>query len=84
MPNWCEGTFKVRGTKEDVRKFLLEALIPIPNGFFEQMPAEKIVEEEISYSSSSTIFSAGICSKNPFGIGISASNKNFLTSSFVP
>ncbi|HHT7076098.1 TPA: hypothetical protein ACTZ2G_000526 [Bacillus cereus] len=46
MPNWCEGTFKVRGTKEDVRKFLLEALTPIPNGFFEQTPAEKIVEED--------------------------------------
>ncbi|HFK1714039.1 TPA: hypothetical protein ACGXP1_001628 [Bacillus cereus] len=46
MPNWCEGTFKVRGTKEDVRKFLLEALTPIPNGFFEQTPAEKVVEED--------------------------------------
>ncbi|MGR5995466.1 hypothetical protein ACT7C9_25030 [Bacillus cereus] len=37
---------KLEGAKEDVRKFLLEALTPIPNGFFEQTPAEKIVEED--------------------------------------
>lgn len=46
MPNWCEGTFKVRGTKEDVKKFLLEALNPISDGLLGQIPVEKEVEED--------------------------------------
>ena len=29
MPNWCEGTLKVRGTKENVIKFVLEGLQPV-------------------------------------------------------
>ena len=29
MPNWCEGTLKVRGTKENVTKFILEGLQPV-------------------------------------------------------
>lgn len=28
MPNWCEGTLKVRGTKENLKKFILEGLDP--------------------------------------------------------
>lgn len=28
MPNWCEGTLKVRGTKENVKRFVLEGLPP--------------------------------------------------------
>lgn len=29
MPNWCEGTLKVRGTKENLTRFMLEALQPV-------------------------------------------------------
>lgn len=29
MPNWCEGTLKVRGTKENLKKFVLEGLQPV-------------------------------------------------------
>lgn len=29
MPNWCAGTLRVRGTKEDLTKFVLEGLQPI-------------------------------------------------------
>ncbi len=29
MPNWCEGTLKVRGTKENLMKFILEGLHPV-------------------------------------------------------
>ena len=28
MPNWCEGTLKVRGTKSDIKKWAKEALQP--------------------------------------------------------
>lgn len=29
MPNWCAGTLRVRGTKYDLTKFILEGLQPI-------------------------------------------------------
>ena len=29
MPNWCAGTLRVRGTKENLTKFVLEGLQPI-------------------------------------------------------
>lgn len=32
MPNWCEGTLKVRGKTKDLKKFVLEGLQPV--GFF--------------------------------------------------
>lgn len=29
MPNWCEGTLKVRGKIEDLKRFVLEGLQPV-------------------------------------------------------
>lgn len=29
MPNWCEGSLKVRGTKRNMTKFILEGLHPV-------------------------------------------------------
>lgn len=29
MPNWCEGTLKVRGTIKDLKGFVLNGLIPV-------------------------------------------------------
>lgn len=29
MPNWCEGTLKVRGTIKDLKNFVLNGLIPV-------------------------------------------------------
>lgn len=29
MPNWCVGTLKVRGKKENLKKFVLEGLKPV-------------------------------------------------------
>lgn len=29
MPNWCRGTLRVRGTKENLTKFVLEGLSPV-------------------------------------------------------
>lgn len=29
MPNWCSGTLRVRGTKENLTKFVLEGLQPV-------------------------------------------------------
>lgn len=40
MPNWCKGDLKVRGTKENIKKFLLEGLQPISKGFLNLEPVE--------------------------------------------
>lgn len=29
MPNWCEGTLKVRGTIKDLKDFVLNGLLPV-------------------------------------------------------
>ena len=29
MPNWCKGSLKVRGTKENLTRFILEGLHPV-------------------------------------------------------
>ena len=29
MPNWCAGTLRVRGAKENLTKFVLEGLQPV-------------------------------------------------------
>jgi hypothetical protein len=29
MPNWCEGTLKVRGKTKDLKRFILEGLQPV-------------------------------------------------------
>ena len=43
MPNWCEGTLKVRGEIEDLKKFVLEGLHPV--GFFgEKLESLKLNE----------------------------------------
>lgn len=38
MPNWCEGTLKVRGTIGDLKNFVLNGLIPVsPLGVTKEM-----------------------------------------------
>lgn len=49
MPNWCEGTLKVRGTMENIRKFMEEGI--------EWTPGELVVEDydgELEFSTSRT------------------------------
>lgn len=36
MANWICGDLKVRGTKGNIKRFLLEGLMPVPEGIFEQ------------------------------------------------
>lgn len=49
MPNWCEGTLKVRGTLENVRRFMEEGI--------EWAPGKLMVEEDgdaLEFSTSGT------------------------------
>lgn len=54
MPNWCEGTLKIRGTRQDIKNFLQGALEPCGStgDSIKQMlgqevePPKSVVEEE--------------------------------------
>lgn len=40
MPNWCEGTLKVRGKVKDLKKFCLEGLHPVSFFGVEKQPLQ--------------------------------------------
>lgn len=40
MPNWCEGTLKVRGKIKDLKRFCLEGLHPVDYFGNDQKPSE--------------------------------------------
>lgn len=49
MPNWCEGTLKVRGTMENVRRFMVEGI--------NWAPSELVVkdyDDELEFSTHDT------------------------------
>jgi hypothetical protein len=47
MPNWIEGTFRARGNKENIKKFLLEALEPcVGYGKNKELLKEIIYDED--------------------------------------
>ncbi|MEH7249215.1 hypothetical protein V7114_20860 [Neobacillus niacini] len=54
MPNWCEGSLKVRGEKENIKKFLLGAFTPIQPAILQilrpdlKAPELKVTEDEWS------------------------------------
>lgn len=57
MPNWCEGTLKVRGKTKDLKKFILEGLKPV-NGFGHMLEPLNLDVDEKGYfeiSSNNTV-----------------------------
>lgn len=49
MPNWIEGTFRFRGSKENVKKFIMEGLKPVSNFGCEEKFQSTIKFEEDEY-----------------------------------
>ena len=48
MPNWCEGTLKVRGTLKNLKNFVLNGLEPV-DFIGDAKPPLKVVEETDTY-----------------------------------
>ena len=47
MPNWIEGTFRCRGSKENITKFIMEGLQPISNfGCDEKLQREIEIDDD--------------------------------------
>lgn len=49
MPNWIEGTFRCRGSKENVKKFIMEGLQPISTLLGEEKIKRKIELDDDDY-----------------------------------
>lgn len=46
MPNWCRGELKIRGTKENIKRFITEGLEPIGFSVLEGKKSMTISESE--------------------------------------
>lgn len=57
MPNWCKGSLKVRGTKENLTKFILEGLHPV--GFLGEEKAKLHLDEYGDVDSNETCWIEG-------------------------
>jgi len=78
MPNWAEGTLKIRGTRENIKKFLTEALSPIFSagdsirsllGQEVEQPKSEIKEDEWKFEM-----------KSPNGFHIAGTRRAFIES----
>lgn len=59
MPNWCEGTLKVRGTIKDLKNFVLNGLIPVTLTGCAKKPLSFDKEDNVSfciYSTPNTLY----------------------------
>lgn len=75
MPNWCVGNLKIRGDKQNIRKFILEAFEPTPFLPVEltgkPYPVKNIIEDE---------WETKITSENHSGFHVKGSRRNFIDS----
>ena len=76
MPNWAEGVLKIRGTRQNIRKLLVEVLEPIPDisqqiavmmGKEPQIPKVEIDEDEYDFTM-----------KAPSGLYIKGTRRAFI------
>lgn len=51
MPNWVEGTFRARGKKDNIKKFIMEGLSPV--SYFEK---EEKISKEITCEENNSFF----------------------------
>lgn len=64
MPNWCEGTLKVRGTIADLKNFVLKGLIPVdPIGRIKEPLLFQEEDENFFYTGyiKDTLYLKGTC-----------------------
>jgi hypothetical protein len=70
MPNWCVGTLKVRGSKENIINFLKNGFTPV-TWMGTDIPM-KVVEEEYSFTIS--------CDDKFHGFHVKGTHRNFIES----
>jgi hypothetical protein len=80
MPNWCEGNLKVRGEKENIKRFLLEAFQPIHPAIL-QMLRPDIKAPEVNVTEDK--WSMTIESTGTDGFYVKGTRRNFIESNSI-
>jgi hypothetical protein len=78
MPNWAEGVMKIRGTRQNIRKFLVDGLKPIPNISQEiaLMMGKEIEKPKVEIQEDDWDFNM----KSPNGFHITGTRRAFIES----
>lgn len=68
MPNWAEGVLKIRGTRQDIKTFLVNGLGPVPNisSTIAKLMGKEVKEPEVKINEYDYEFE--MCSPNGFYI----------------
>jgi hypothetical protein len=83
MPNWAEGTLKIRGTRENIRNFVLNGLKPLATvaQVFASVKGEPIPETKGFEVKSDDEDNLWIESED--GFGIEGATRNFIDSNYI-
>jgi hypothetical protein len=82
MPNWCVGTLKVRGEKEDIKRFLLEGLQPIQSmSAILTLMGREVPEIKVSVSEDE--YELIIKQDGKDGFHVKGTNRNFIDSNEI-
>jgi len=75
MPNWCKGELKVRGTKDNLKKFILEGLNPTGWSVLNKIPDSNVDEDEDGFTRKI------ICENDGFGaFHLAGTRRQFIES----
>lgn len=77
MPNWAEGVLKIRGTRQDIRKFLVEGLSPLnPHTGIAKLLGKEVEEPEVTIEEDDWDFKMN----SPHGFYINGTRRAFIES----
>ncbi len=76
MPNWCEGTLKIRGTRADIIKFLKGSLMPLhaPGAAIKQMLGQEVEIPKVEIDEDDCNFDM----KSPNGFYVRGTRRAFI------
>lgn len=84
MPNWCVGTLKVRGEKEDIKRFLtdgLKPIVPVIASILAHMKGEETEVKEPSVEIEEDEYSITLTlPKEADGFHVKGTYRNFIES----
>lgn len=78
MPNWIKGTFRARGEKENIKRFIMEGLTPVDLGGNEQNISREIDDEDDYFHITFKLESENTKDKYPDYLHIAGTRRQFL------
>ena len=78
MPNWVKGTFRARGEKENIKRFIMEGLTPVDFGGNEQNISREINDDDDYFDVTFKIESENTKNEYPEYLHIAGTRRQFL------